>query len=226
MSTSSVGIYGSGGFAREVAWLVESSPIHVASKVVAFIDDLQNNVINEFGIPVMDTGSYVREHSSPIVIAIGSPEVRKRVAAECELAGLTFTSLVHDSVAVSRFVSVGVGSVICVGSTLTTAIQIGQHVHINPNCTIGHDVQIGAFVTLSPGAHVSGNVIIEDGAFIGAGAVILNGAPGAPMTIGRDAVVGGGAVVTQPVGPETTVVGVPAKPLGERRTENSSVRRT
>ena len=54
---------------------------------------------------------------------------------------------------------------------------------------------------------------IEDHVFIGAGAVIRQGVPGNPVVIGRNACIGMGAVVLSDVAPNSTVVGVPAKPL-------------
>jgi acetyltransferase-like isoleucine patch superfamily enzyme len=53
---------------------------------------------------------------------------------------------------------------------------------------------------------VCGGVRIGDGAFVGAGAVVVPG-----VTIGADAIVGAGAVVTRDVVPGTTVVGNPAR---------------
>jgi acetyltransferase-like isoleucine patch superfamily enzyme len=50
--------------------------------------------------------------------------------------------------------------------------------------------------------------IVEDGASIGAGAVILPG-----IRIGKYAMVGAGAVVTKDVPDDTTVIGNPAQPL-------------
>jgi UDP-2-acetamido-3-amino-2,3-dideoxy-glucuronate N-acetyltransferase len=50
---------------------------------------------------------------------------------------------------------------------------------------------------------------IEDGASIGSGAVVLGG-----VTVGADALVAAGAVVTRDVEPGTTVVGNPARPTG------------
>jgi acetyltransferase-like isoleucine patch superfamily enzyme len=47
---------------------------------------------------------------------------------------------------------------------------------------------------------------VEDGASIGSGAVILGG-----VRIGQEALVGGGAVVTQDVPPRATVAGNPAR---------------
>ncbi|MBM3523643.1 MAG: acetyltransferase, partial [Alphaproteobacteria bacterium] len=52
---------------------------------------------------------------------------------------------------------------------------------------------------------------IEDHAYIGSNAVLLQGKPGAPLVIGRGAIVGMGAVVTRNVAPGTTVVGNPAR---------------
>lgn len=49
---------------------------------------------------------------------------------------------------------------------------------------------------------------VEDGASIGSGAVILGG-----ITVGADALVGAGAVVTRDVEPGAVVAGNPARPL-------------
>ena len=48
--------------------------------------------------------------------------------------------------------------------------------------------------------------------YIGAGVIILHG-----LTIGENAVIGAGAVVTENVPPETLVVGVPAKAVRKLR---------
>ena len=49
-------------------------------------------------------------------------------------------------------------------------------------------------------------IVVEDGAWIGAGAILLDG-----VTVGKRAVVGAGAVVTRDVPARTLVVGVPAR---------------
>jgi maltose O-acetyltransferase len=54
-------------------------------------------------------------------------------------------------------------------------------------------------------------VIIGRNVWIGASAVILPG-----VTVGDDAIIGAGAIVTRDVAPGATVVGNPARPLPSR----------
>jgi acetyltransferase-like isoleucine patch superfamily enzyme len=81
---------------------------------------------------------------------------------------------------------------------------------------VEHDCTIGDFVTFAPGVQCNGNVIVHDFAYVGAGAVIKQGRPSVPLTIGRGATIGMGAVVTRSVAPGETVVGNPARLLEKR----------
>lgn len=84
--------------------------------------------------------------------------------------------------------------------------------------TIGEDVRIGPNVQLLPPTHPleaaprkqgwegGRPIVIEDNAWIGGGAIVLPG-----VTIGRDSVVGAGAVVTRDVPDGALVVGNPAR---------------
>lgn len=86
-------------------------------------------------------------------------------------------------------------------------IEIGDYVHISAYCVIntgGLDYQ----KTLDNRTHFVRQVVIEDGAWLGTG-VIVN--PG--VRIGKNAVVGAGAVVTQDIPDNMVAVGVPAKPI-------------
>ena len=57
-------------------------------------------------------------------------------------------------------------------------------------------------------------IVVEDGAWIGGGAIILDG-----VRIGRNAVVGAGAVVTKDVPAYTIVAGNPARVMRDLRAE-------
>ena len=204
-------VYGGGGFAREVAWLVE----RCGSEVVCFVEDDQGahgTFLNE--IPVMGLDEAVASFAPAAVVgAIGTPASREVVVERAVARGLEPATFVHPATEISRWVELGEGTVICAGNILTVNITLGHHVQINLDCTIGHDVVMDDFTTLAPGVHVSGWVHFGRRAYVGTGAVIVNGTRDQPIVIGDDAVVGAGACVTRSVSAGSTVVGVPAKPL-------------
>ncbi len=89
-------------------------------------------------------------------------------------------------------------------------ITIGSHVVLSARCMlIDTGLDKREFVTHSFPKHVSGPITIEDGAWIGAGAIIL-----ANVTVGSKAIVGAGAIVTKDVPKFAIVAGNPAKVIG------------
>ena len=211
VTTAGVAIYGSGGFAREVAWLAQEC----GHQVLCFVDDnasLIGRTVND--IPVLSLADAVERFPTAMIAAgIGNPSAREAVTTRAVRLGLRPASLVHPRVEKSQWVTLGAGVVICAGTILTTNIRLGDHVQINLDCTIGHDVDLEVYATLAPGVHVSGWVKLGRLAYVGTGAVIINGTQEQPLVVGDDAIVGAGACVTRSVGAGVTVVGVPAKPV-------------
>ena len=112
-----------------------------------------------------------------------------------------------------RHIHLGERSYINMGATLldNAPIRIGADVMIGPNVqiyTAAHaldaDERIQGVETALP-------VTIEDRVWIGGGAILLPG-----ITIGREAIVGAGAVVTRDVPAGARVVGNPARILHAR----------
>jgi sugar O-acyltransferase (sialic acid O-acetyltransferase NeuD family) len=207
-------VYGSGGFAREVAWLANDC----GHDVVCFIDDDSDRtgrLVND--IPVMSCGEAAERFPTALVAAgIGSPAARASAVGNALRHGFGFASLVHPRVEKSPRITLGSGVVICAGNILTTDIAVGDHVQINLDCTIGHDAELHEYATLAPGVHVSGYVTIGRRVYIGTGATIINGTARQRLTIADDAIVGAGACVTRSVEAGSTVVGVPARPIAKR----------
>ena len=203
-------IVGAGGFGREVAWLArqrwgENVPLAFLVSSAEYLTP----PVNDVTVQMLDVAPLLP--GDRYVSAISDSTARRALSAMCEARHLQAASVIaHPRIESSRFVEAGEGSILCAGTSLTTDVRIGRHVHVNLHCTIGHDVVIGDFSTLSPGVHVSGHVRIEEDVFIGTGAVIVNGKAGHPLIIGRGAIVAAGACVTRTVEPGALVAGVPA----------------
>src|SRR4051794_21613695 len=106
----------------------------------------------------------------------------------------------------------------------TTDVEIGDGSFVNYRClfdgpvVIGRNVAVSTSVTFAGGGHELGPsgaragapvqrpIVVEDGAWIGANAVILGG-----VTIAAGCVIGAGAVVTRSTEPDGVYVGVPAR---------------
>jgi acetyltransferase-like isoleucine patch superfamily enzyme len=92
-------------------------------------------------------------------------------------------------------------------------LTIGARVGVAPAVKIltSHHAEAGRETAVIDSPVETAPVVIEDDADIGVGAVLLPG-----VTVGRGAVVGAGAVVTEDVPPYAVVVGVPARVLRYR----------
>ena len=88
------------------------------------------------------------------------------------------------------------------GVQLWDGLRVGNDVFIGPNATFTND----RFPRSKIYPESFAQTVIEDGASIGAGAVILPG-----VLIGTQAMVGAGAVVTRDVAPGSLVIGNPAR---------------
>lgn len=208
--TRSLVIIGAGGFGREVVDVVDA--INAAAptfELLGFLDDgdVQHDLLARIGVPLLGDTRMITELDAEYVIGIGSPDPRRRIDSWARDCGPRAAVLRHPAASVGRDVSIGDGCIIAAGARLTTHIALGRHVHINLNCTVGHDTIIEDHATLFGGAVVGGGCVIEAGATIGSGAVIVPG-----VRIGRDATVGAGALVVRDVVSGDIVVAPASRP--------------
>lgn len=203
-------IIGAGGFGREVAWLIEDiNKVEKEWNIVGFVDDdesIQGNEIN--GYRVVGNVEWLKKQEINVVNAIGDPIIKKKVMVRLEDSKNIYPILIHPNVIYSDKVEIGEGSIICAGNIITVNIEIGTHVIVNLDCTIGHDAVLGDYTTVLPSVNISGFVKIEECVNIGTGSVIIQGA-----SIGKNTVVGAGAVVVKDLPGNCTAVGAPAKPI-------------
>ena len=122
-------------------------------------------------------------------------------------------------------------------------VYIGKQVHIEANCDIGdyclfanrvsiigrhdHDFSAVGFPmryapwigsSRFPSPHVETKAVIESDVWLGYGVTVLTG-----TTVGRGSVVAAGSLVTKDIPPYSIVAGVPAKVVGQRFADETTI---
>lgn len=212
----SVVIIGAGGFGREVLEIFkDQNKISKSWNILGFVDEnkrLQSKILN--GYPVLGGLDWLREHNNDnlgCVVAIGTCETRKQVVERLQEIGVNFHNAVHPSVIMSDSVEMGRDVIICAGSILTVNIKIGDHVHVDTNCTIAHDAVIGSYCRLNPGVKINGNNHLGEGVYVGTGATFIQ-----EVSAGSWSTIGAGAVVIADIPEKVTALGVPAKVINKK----------
>ena len=210
------GIVGAGGFGRQVmpvaADMLEASLSPLDFEIVFVIEHGETDPVNDYRV-ISDDEFLASTDEKHFNVAIADSHARERIADKFKAGGAQpFSITATDSVCMDNN-EIDEGAIFSPFTTVTSNTKIGKFFHANIYSYVEHDCQIGDYVTFAPNVHCNGRIVIEDHVYIGAGAMIKQGKPGQPLVIGRDAVVGMGAVVTKNVQPSTTVIGNPARPM-------------
>jgi sugar O-acyltransferase (sialic acid O-acetyltransferase NeuD family) len=204
-------ICGAGGHAREVFQLV--ADINATTprwQVVAFlVEEAFRKLDRLYDLPVIAGleafGNHLDAHA---VIAIGSPETRRRMAEAIRAENkIEFATLIHPSAWVATRTQMGEGTQIFAGSIINTDVAIGAHVIVNAGGKISHDTIVGDYSSLGPNVTLCGRVRIGSGVDLGATATVIPN-----CTVGANCRVGAGAVVVTELAAGITAVGSPARP--------------
>ncbi len=216
MKSKRIAIVGAGGFARELAWLISDISQDRARRgssetmeVAGFLVSDRAKVGERDSAILGDFSWLENNHVDCLAMGIGTPEVRLRLGEELKhrFPQIAWPALVHPSVNYHESCHFAAGVTICAGNIATVNVKLEEFALVNLNCTIGHETSIGAGSVVNPVTAISGGVKIGKGVLVGTHVSILQ-----YISIGDHAVIGSGAMVNKDVFPNTTVMGVPAKP--------------
>ena len=165
-----------------------------------------NNIYLGRGV-YLDHGTYM--HACPSGIRIGAESF---VMKNAILHVYNFRDLPNAGITIGARSLIGEGCIL----RGQGGISIGDDVYLAPLVQILAVNHVFHDTTrpISQQGITTQGIVIEDGAWIGGGAIILDG-----VHTGRNAVVGAGAVVTKDVPAFTVAVGNPARLVRDLRTE-------
>jgi sugar O-acyltransferase (sialic acid O-acetyltransferase NeuD family) len=206
-------ILGAGGHAQVVAdILLRAQDAGSTARPVGYLDDnptLHGCVL--LGLPVLGgLASLDFVAHDAVIVAIGNNTTRKQIFCVLAERGEHLTIARHPATVIAPDVPIGPGAMICAGVVVSTGSIIGANVILNTGCSVDHHNRVGDHAHIAPGVHLGGEVTIGEGALVGIGATVMPG-----CSVGAWSVVGAGACAIRSVRANSTVIGVPARPIGE-----------
>ena len=214
MVHSVYGIYGVGGFAREILPLVRDELKNKNGIKIYFVVDEQymtdRKTLN--GVEIVSFNQFNEFKDVQKYLAVGFSNTMRRIEVfeYCQKNNIKLLNIKASNVVILENLKIGEGSILCPFVTLTSDVTIGKGFQANIYSYVAHDCVIGDYVTFAPAVKCNGNVHIGDHVYIGTGAIIHQGKPNRPLKIGKGAVIAAGAVVTKSVPDGITVFGNPA----------------
>ncbi|MDE6716464.1 MAG: acetyltransferase [Muribaculaceae bacterium] len=202
-------LVGGGGHCKSVIEVAQSAGFDIKG-----ILDLPEHVGEDcLGIKVIGTDDDIQRYAEDydFVVTLGfisNPERRVSIHKMISCSNGNLATIIAPTAIVSKYASIGPGSVILHHVTVNASAHVGVGCIINTSANIEHDVIIEDYCHISTGAMVNGACHIGASVFIGSGSVICNG-----VHIENNTVIGAGAVVCHDINEAGTYVGVPAKKL-------------
>ena len=206
MSAGALGrivIVGAGGHATSVAETAAAA----GYEIVAFVGRPDHGA-TRFGVPIVtEVPAEHMARGGVLAVAEGDNAAREAVVSQLgvEVTADVFPALVHPSASVSRFASIGAGTVILQAGVVGAAAAVGAFCIVNTGASVDHDGVLGDYASLGPGATLGGTVHIGRRSAIGIGAVVKHG-----LSVGDDAVLGAGSYAHTDVPANCVAYGSPA----------------
>jgi len=210
MENKNLILVGGGGHCKSVIDVAISAGYDIKG-----ILDLKENVGNsilDFKITGTDDDIIKFAGVNDFIITVGqiiNANLRKQIFEKIKKAGGRLAAIISPKANVSRYATIGEGSVIMHYAGVNADAKIGMNNIINTSALVEHDVIIGDFCHISTGAVVNGMCKIGNEVFVGSGSVVLNN-----IEIASNSVIGAGSVINRNISERGIYVGNPVKKYG------------
>lgn len=201
-----VAIFGAGGVGLDIGIDLLS-----CNDRVVFLDDNISVKDKVYGIGSLLVGGsekledprFLRRHD--LIVAIGDNDKRRELSELARRNAANLSIFIHPDATVGMRVELDNGILILRGACVSNTVKIGKGTIVDMGAVVPHDTVLGEYVNIAPNVTL-GSCRIGDGTLVGLGAVVKTG-----VTVGRNVLVGMGAVVTHDVEDNVVVFGNPAR---------------
>jgi sugar O-acyltransferase (sialic acid O-acetyltransferase NeuD family) len=128
------------------------------------------------GYPIVggdDNLRYLRSNYDYALITVGqikTPSIRIRLFEYAKSLGFILPNVISPRAYVSRYASIGQGTIIMHDALINSRATIGYNCIINSKALVEHDAVVEDYCHISTGAIVNGCAIVRQGTFVGSNA--------------------------------------------------------
>lgn len=188
-------LIGGGGHCKSIIDVAESAGYNILG-ILDMPEDIGKSVLD---YKVIGTDDDIPQFvdKAEFIITVGfikSPAIRMRIFDKVREAGGKLATIIASTAHVSRYASLGEGTVVMHQTVVNAGAKIGENCIINTFCNIEHDAVIGDQCHISTGAMVNGDCKVGKLCFIGSQSVLANG-----ISICDDVIVGAGSLVRKSI---------------------------
>ena len=199
-------LLGGGGHCKSVIEAAESAGHHILGVLdkpeTVGMEILSTTIIGtDDDIPM-----YVRDVEFVVTVGfIKDCSTRIKLYKRIKESGGKLSTIIASTAYVSKYASIGEGTVIMHHAFVNAGAKIGNNVIVNSYANVEHDAVIGDQCHISTGAMVNGDCKVGNKVFIGSQSVLANG-----ITVGDDIIVGAGSLVRKSISEKGLYSGNPA----------------
>lgn len=186
-------LIGAGGHAHACIDVIEQHGEYRIAGLVGMPEEVHTR---HLGYDVIATDNDLQELTKAFQYAfitvgqIQTPDHRIRLYQQAVALGFQLPAIIAPSAHVSRYATIGVGTIVMHGAIINAGAKVGSNCIINTRALLEHDATVEDHCHISTGAILNGGVKIGVGSFAGSGCVIKEG-----VTIGERCIVGMGLAV-------------------------------
>ena len=166
-------LIGGGGHCKSVIDVAESA----GCTILGILDRPEEVGTRVLGYDVIGTDDDMAKYAdkADFIVTVGqikSPDLRIKLHRMLADAGCRLATIISPTAHVSKYATIGEGTVVMHQAVVNADAKIGKGCIINTFSNIEHDVVIGDYCHISTGAMVNGGSTVADGTFVGSQSVI------------------------------------------------------